>query len=119
MKSFKLFALGTLLLLSNVSFSFNSNQKIEIKTTTSLLWKSQKGEPSTRGNWSKADKKKAKAAVALVKKDIEEALGKQSKAYVKCYLQKVENAYPNFAAADSDEPGCTKLAEQCISQLNL
>ena len=45
-------------------------------------------------------------------------LGDQTDAYLDCYLEKIENNYDNFDAANSDEPGCTELAQECMSELN-
>lgn len=72
---------------------------------------------SSKGNWSEDDKAKAQEAVEEVKADLEVMLGEKAEDYINCYLEKVENEYDNFEAADSDREGCEKLAKECMEDL--
>lgn len=67
---------------------------------------------STVGNWSKKDKRKANKVVKAIDKELD-VLGDQKQAYIDCYLEKVENNYESFQAADSDYKGCEMLAMEC------
>lgn len=84
----------------------------------SFLEEELNSNESVRGHWSDADKKRAQVEIEKVKSEIEESLGEQTDDYIACYLLKVENYYENFDAANVDEPGCTKLARQCIDELD-
>lgn len=74
------------------------------------------GGGSTKGNWSEADKAKADAAVAEIDSDLD-VFGDKKQDFIDCYLEKVEDNYDNFAAADSDLDGCSKLAEDCAKEV--
>jgi hypothetical protein len=73
-------------------------------------------EISTVGNWSAADKKKADEAVAAIDDQLA-AFGDKKQDFIDCYLTKVENSYPSFAAADTDLEGCSALAESCATEV--
>ena len=70
-----------------------------------------------KGNWTEADKEKAKAAVNSEMGAIIEAFGKEKAIeFADCYLESVEKHYKNFETADKDLEGCTKLAEKCAGK---
>ena len=71
---------------------------------------------SITGDWSKKDKKLAKKAVKAVEKDLE-VLGDNKQPYIDCYLEKIENNYSSFRAADSDVEGCANLAKACATEI--
>ncbi len=116
MKAFNLIILSSLLLLSGFSFSAHFSE-INAFQTKSEFGNDQQGGRSKIGRWSKEDKKKAKDALVEVRKEIETVLGDDTDAYIDCYLKRVENTYPNFAAADADEAGVTELATKCINEI--
>ena len=74
------------------------------------------GNSSVKGAWNKEDMDKANQEIKSVDADLK-VLGDKKQAYIDCYLQKLENNYENFQAADSDEKGCEKLAVECASEL--
>ncbi len=74
------------------------------------------GEKSKKGAWTEKDKEKANSEIKKVEKDLD-LLGDKKQAYIDCYLEKIENSYDNFLAADSDEKGCEKLAIECGEEI--
>lgn len=80
--------------------------------------KEEEKEPvSEKGNWTDAEKERAMAEIASARADLEAFLGENTDTYVNCYLEKVMNEYANFDAANIDEPGCTKLATECMEEI--
>lgn len=77
----------------------------------------EEGPKSVKGKWLDAEKEQAQAEVDKVRGQVEELLGENTDAYIECYLEKVEDAYPDFQTANSDQPGCTKLAQECMEGL--
>lgn len=73
---------------------------------------------SKKGEWNDEDKNKAQTEVDKVRGDIEGMLGDKTQAYLDCYLEKIEDNYDNFDAANADEPGCTELAQQCMTEIS-
>ena len=73
---------------------------------------------SNKGDWSYKDKRLAKKEIAKVKGELKEVLGSLTDKYIDCYLEKVINHYPNFYTADRDTEGCTRLAKQCMQEIN-
>ncbi|CAG5081083.1 hypothetical protein [Parvicella tangerina] len=71
---------------------------------------------SSKGNWSTADKEKADAAVAAIDAELA-VFGDKKQDFIDCYLEKVENNYSSFAAADKDLDGCSALAESCATEV--
>ena len=71
---------------------------------------------SKKGAWNEEDKQRAQEEIAKIEGELT-ALGDKKDDFINCYLEKVEDNYDNFEAADNDEPGCTKLATECASQL--
>lgn len=70
------------------------------------------------GNWSKKDLKKAQTEINSVLDELIESFGEANAAlFVKCYLEKIENTFPDFASANSDFAGCEKLATECAQNL--
>jgi hypothetical protein len=82
----------------------------------SILLLTACGQTSKKGAWNKEDKDKANQEIKKVDADLS-ILGDKKQAYVDCYLEKLENNYDNFTAADSDEKGCAKLAVDCVTEL--
>jgi len=72
---------------------------------------------SEKGKWLDSEKAKAQTEVNKVREQVEGLLGENTDAYIECYLEKVEQAYPDFDSANSDQPGCTKLAQECMEGL--
>ncbi len=105
-------ALGSTMMLTSCGGSSEAADALE-KLKADL-----EAEPtSEKGNWTDAEKELAMKEVAGVRDQIEGLLGENTDAYIDCYLEKVENAYPNFATANSDQPGCTTLAQECMEDL--
>mgnify|MGYP000409681323 CR=1 FL=1 len=75
------------------------------------------GEKSTKGNWTQEEKDIAAKEINSERASIESMLGESTDAYLDCYLDKVMNSYDNFASADSDLPGCEKLAQECATEI--
>lgn len=73
---------------------------------------------SSKGDWTKSDKRKAEKAVASVKDQLYEILGSKADHYIRCYLYKVEQHYSNFEEADHDQEGCERLAKECMQDLD-
>lgn len=69
---------------------------------------------SEKGKWLDSDKELAQKEIANVRSQVEEYLGDNTDAYIDCYLEKIEQAYPDFGTANRDQPGCTKLAQECM-----
>jgi len=69
---------------------------------------------SEKGAWSDDDKELARAEVSTVDLSF---LGDKKDKYIDCYLNKVEQNYESFDAANGDEAGCTKLAEECAKEI--
>ncbi len=74
------------------------------------------GGASTKGNWSDADKEKANEAVAEIDSELD-VFGDKKQDFIDCYLEKVEDNYDDFATADADLDGCSKLAEECAEEV--
>ena len=73
---------------------------------------------SQRGNWSKADLKKARSEMESERKAMDELIGKKkTDAFIDCALQKVEARYQNFVEADSDKKGIEEIAKTCIHEV--
>ncbi|CAG5081079.1 hypothetical protein [Parvicella tangerina] len=83
-----------------------------------VLLTSCSGVSSKKGDWSKSDKEKAHKAIAEIDKELSDHYGDQKQDFIDCYLEKVENNYEDFATANADVDGCTKLAEQCSTEIS-
>jgi hypothetical protein len=82
----------------------------------SILLLTACGQTSKKGAWNKEDKDRANKEIKKVEADLS-ILGDKKQAYIDCYLEKLENNYDNFSAADTDEKGCEKLAIDCATEL--
>ena len=72
------------------------------------------GPSSVKGKWTDADKTALKTE--MEKQDMSK-LGDAKDKFVECYISKVEQAYESIDAASKDEPGITKLAEECTTEI--
>ncbi|MFM7682156.1 MAG: hypothetical protein ACKO7P_05350 [Bacteroidota bacterium] len=70
---------------------------------------------SKKGAWSDDDKKKANDEIKKVESSLD-ILGDKKQKFIDCYLEKVEDNYDNFDAANIDEKGCEKLAIDCMKE---
>ncbi|NCA22962.1 MAG: hypothetical protein EBS86_17780 [Crocinitomicaceae bacterium] len=73
---------------------------------------------SKKGAWSEDDKKLANEEIKKAGSSLD-ALGDKKDAYVDCYLEKLEDNYENFDAANSDQKGCEKHAMDCATEIIL
>jgi hypothetical protein len=71
---------------------------------------------SKKGAWSDEDKQKAKDEVKKVEASLD-VLGDKKQAYIDCYLDKIEDNYDNFDAANKDQKGCEKHAMDCVKDI--
>jgi hypothetical protein len=71
---------------------------------------------SKKGAWSDEDKQKAKDEVKKAEASLD-VLGDKKQAYVDCYLDKIEDNYENFDAANKDQKGCEKHAMDCVQDI--
>lgn len=70
---------------------------------------------SKKGAWSDDDKKKANDEMKKVESSLD-ILGDKKQQFIDCYLDKIEDNYDNFDAANKDEKGCSKLATDCMKE---
>ncbi len=71
---------------------------------------------SKKGAWSEEDKQKAKDEVKKVEASLD-VLGDKKQDYIDCYLEKIEDNYDNFDAANKDQKGCEKYAMDCVQDI--
>ncbi|HYG52105.1 MAG TPA: hypothetical protein VD905_14435 [Flavobacteriales bacterium] len=74
------------------------------------------GGGSKKGAWSEADKKKADEEIKKADADLA-AFGDKKDAFVKCYLDKIEDNFDNFDQANKDLEGCKKYATECAQEV--
>lgn len=72
---------------------------------------------SKTGDWSKRDIQKVRKEIQLVESDLRATLASDTDAFIECYIQRIIETFPNFEAANSDEAGCSKLAEECVYEV--
>lgn len=72
---------------------------------------------SEKGNWTEDEMNRAIEAVNSIRSQVEPVFGDKTQDFIDCYLEKVEASYDNFASADSDVQGCTKLSEECANSV--
>lgn len=70
---------------------------------------------SKKGAWSDDDKKKANDEMKFVEFALEK-FGDKKQVIIDCFLEKVEDNYDNFDAANKDDKGCAKLATDCVKE---
>jgi len=63
---------------------------------------------SVKGNWSDADKEKARKELSSEGAPEE---------WVECMVSKCEAKFESFESADADEEGAVKLAEECMDEV--
>ena len=71
---------------------------------------------SKKGAWSDDDKKRANEEIKKVESKLD-ILGDKKQGYIDCYLDKLENNYENFDAANKDAKGCEKHAMDCLNDI--
>jgi len=71
---------------------------------------------SKKGAWSDEDKKKANDEIKKVESSLD-VLGDKKQVYIDCYLDKIEDGYENFDAANKDQKGCEKFAMDCVKEI--
>ncbi len=69
---------------------------------------------SKKGTWSEADIEKFHKEVDGV--DLGDYNDKKEE-WIACYLSKAQENYSSFEEADSDVPGCKKMAEECMEEV--
>ena len=75
-------------------------------------------DTSVRGNWSPADKSKARSEVRGGMGDTESTLGRvKTNAIVECIINKAEANYRNLFLADQDFAGMEKVGKDCAVQV--
>lgn len=84
----------------------------------SLLFFASCSGASKKGAWNDEDKDAARKEMVDIKDEIREAVGDNTDAYINCYLEKLEANYENLDASHNDIPGCSKLGQACMSELN-
>lgn len=72
---------------------------------------------SEKGNWTEDEMNRAIDAVNSIRSQVEPVFGDRTQDFIDCYLEKVEANYENFASADSDVDGCTRLSEECANSV--
>lgn len=73
---------------------------------------------SKKGAWSDEDKKKANDEMKKVGSSLD-MLGDKKQVFIDCYLEKIEDNYDNFEAANKDQKGCEKQATSCMQEVIL
>lgn len=82
------------------------------------LMEDMNSEPvSEKGNWTEEEMNRAISAVNEIRSQVEPVFGDKTQEFIDCYLEKVEASYENFATADSDVEGCTRLSEECANSV--
>ena len=71
---------------------------------------------SSKGSWSAEDKAKARSEMKEIDEDLS-YLGDYKEEFIDCYLGKAEANYSSFEEADSDIPGCEKIAMECVDEI--
>lgn len=71
---------------------------------------------SKKGAWSDADKKQAKDELKNIEASLG-ILGDKKQAYIDCYLNKIEDNYESFDAAQKDNNGCGKIFVECMDNV--
>jgi hypothetical protein len=71
---------------------------------------------SKKGAWSEDDKKKANDEMKKIGTSLD-MLGEKKQVFIDCYLEKIEDNYDNFDAANKDEKGCAKHASTCMQEI--
>lgn len=73
---------------------------------------------SSKGNWTDEDKEKARSEMNSERAQMDALIGKEkTDAFIDCAVEKVEENYDNFDAADSDREGIEKIAEDCMKEI--
>ena len=67
------------------------------------------------GNWSESDKDRFWSDMETVEEL--NNFGENKSDFLKCYLNKVESNYSSYYLANSDEKGCSILANQCGEEI--
>jgi len=67
---------------------------------------------SVKGKWSAVDKETFMAEMDKI--DLS-SLGDNKDAFLDCYLNKLEQNYSSFVDANSDETGCSQIAQDCAA----
>lgn len=70
---------------------------------------------SKKGAWSDEDKKKLNGEVKLFE-FVFEKYGDKKQVIIDCILEKIEDNYDNFDAANKDEKGSSKLIDDCVKE---
>lgn len=78
---------------------------------------SQSHKNSNSEGWSHQDRLKAIEQIEQVRDELEAQLGDQTDAFIACYLGKIEDAYPNLKALDSDNTKATQISKECAESL--
>lgn len=73
---------------------------------------------SIKGQWNDTDLEKARAEINSEREAMESAIGKDgTDQFMNCALNKLEQAYPNFEAANSDLSGAELIGEECANEI--
>jgi len=70
---------------------------------------------SSKGNWNSEELMKARTGLNAERGPIDDLVGvEKTNEFIECALERIEQSYPNYAAADVDLKGMEKIGEECM-----
>lgn len=70
---------------------------------------------SSKGNWNDEELMKARTGLNAERGPIDELVGvEKTNEFIECAIDRIEQTYPNYAAADVDIKGMETIGEECM-----